>query len=72
MTSPLEQASDDIDARLSLGQMTTLALLASDEQMPRVVGWHGADAGPLIVRGDGRWQTILPDGRIRTKVSVAK
>jgi hypothetical protein len=70
MPNPLEQVSEDTECRLSLDQQATLALLSCDEPAARVIGWHQPDEGPLIIRGDGRWQTILPNGRIRTKVSV--
>lgn len=47
-------------------QEETLNLIEVDDPKAKVIGWHYELEGPLLVRGDERWQVVQPDGHIAT------
>jgi hypothetical protein len=69
----IEDALEDIDTlhfyeQLSDPQILTLISIDVLENSD-VLGWHQPDGGPLICREDGSWQTVTPDGRLKTVVT---
>lgn len=49
-------------------QLDALDGILEDDPEVIVIGWHYPTDGPMIVRGDDTWQTILPDGTARELV----
>jgi hypothetical protein len=51
---------------LTFEQVAKLRLIAADDGRARTLGWHYPTAGPLVVRGNGDWVSVLPTGRVQT------
>lgn len=49
-------------------QLAKLDDIVDQDEAVIVIGWHYPSDGPMIVRGDDRWQAVLPDGTLRQLV----
>lgn len=62
-----------IETHLTSAQAARMEEIGREDEDARVVGWEPL-RGPLVVRGDGRVQTVTPVGRLlsRTGIGVAR
>lgn len=57
-----------VDTTLTPAQAARMDEIGREDEDAIVVGWEPA-RGPLVVRGDGRLQTITPVGRLLSRTN---
>lgn len=50
---------------LSESQFKTIDAISNEDPKAKVVGFHYPSSGPLIIRGDGEWQSVEECGKLR-------
>ena len=51
---------------LTFEQEAKLAFVELQDPGTRISGWHYPSEGPMLIRSCGDWQSVQPDGRLRT------